>query len=96
MSVPEPPSEDYAGHIVCEGITVPIKKVEIWGGEIRITASRWGPVPAAKGGPVTIFGSDGLGLCQGSFLSWPEVRDGDRLVTTLGLRMDVIYEVTCA
>lgn len=80
-----------SGHIVCEGITVPVARVELYGGEIVITATRPGPVPAVEGGPVAIFGSDGRGICQGGSLSWQAARDGDLLEAKVWLRMDKVY-----
>jgi hypothetical protein len=88
---PEPPLE-AAGHIVCEGITFPVERVELRHGQIEITATRWGPVRPVDGGPVTIFGSDGQGICQGGTMSWREAHAGEKLVMVVRLSMDKIYE----
>lgn len=83
---------EAAGHIVCQGFTVPISGIKLRRGLIVFTASCWGPVPAIEEGPVAIFGSDGQGICQGGILSWPEARAGELLVATVTLSMDKINE----
>ena len=77
------------GHIVCEGIEVPILAIRLRVGGVCIVAGRRGPVPAVSG-PVTIFGEDGQGVGQGGQLSWDEAGDGELLTVRITARFDVL------
>jgi hypothetical protein len=66
-----------------------IKAVSLRGGQIYFIAYRNGPSGAVTG-YITIFGSDGLGVCQaaGEF-NVPAAKEGEIIEYEIGLRMNV-------
>ena len=52
------------GTVVIVGRTYQITGLRLLDGQLQVTAQGWGPSPAVTGEPVTIFGEDGLGVCQ--------------------------------
>jgi hypothetical protein len=52
------------GTVVIAGRTYQVTGLRLHGGKIRITAHGLGPAPAVTGQPATIFGDDGIGVCQ--------------------------------
>lgn len=62
------------GHVVVDGIRLPIDSMALHGGKLVLTCAVRGPLPARQGGAVTVFGDDGGGVAQGySNVSWAEV-----------------------
>lgn len=73
---------------VVAGKRFDIKAVSLHDGQIHFTAYRNGP-SGAVAGYVTIFGSDGLGVCQaaGEF-DIPAVKENEIIRYDISLRMD--------
>ena len=73
---------------VVKGKRFDIKAVSLHGGQIHFIAYRHGPSEAISG-YITIFGSDGLGVCQaaGEF-EVPAALEGEIIRYDISLRMD--------
>ena len=81
------------GHAVIDGLRMPITGMSLQNGMIVFWASMQGPM-AASGGirPVTIFGEDGLGICQGDVsLSWPDLSKREVLKLSITMTMKQCY-----
>ena len=74
------------------GMRFDIRTVSLHGGQIWFTAYRDGPSEAVAG-YVTIFGSDGIGVCQaaGEF-DIPAAPEGSVIKYDIHLRMDRIIK----
>jgi hypothetical protein len=81
------------GTAVIRGIRVPVTGVSLRESRIFLSCTLRGPVPAVSGGPVTIFGADGTGICQGDCdgLSWPEVGPDEMLMVSIDMRMEMCH-----
>jgi hypothetical protein len=79
------------GHLVVGGLSLPIVGFELSGGRIWIVAARHGPF-ALKGGPVTVFGADGIGVCQGADVEAMIVGEGHCLNLRVELRIGAVDE----
>jgi hypothetical protein len=53
------------GTLVADGHTYVITRLELFGGMMVITAEGSGPTRRAENVPMTVFGPDGTGVCQG-------------------------------
>lgn len=71
------------GFLVIGGHRFPVSSVSLARGRIVVRAYAWGPLPALAG-PVTVFGSDGVGVWQGQWLELPAISAGDVF--------DVVYD----
>lgn len=61
------------GTVVIAGRTYPITGLRLLDGKLQVTAHGWGPAPAVTGEPATIFGEDGLGVCQSWAIDMPRL-----------------------
>ena len=52
------------GTVTVDGYQYWITSLQLRGGHFVIQASRHGPVRACTGEPATVFGQDGIGICQ--------------------------------
>jgi hypothetical protein len=80
------------GYIMADGIRVPVVRLQLRNSYIEITAERPGPVPKVTDAPVTVFGEDGIGIAQGSLISWHKVRDIDTLHVTVTFQLTRVEE----
>lgn len=76
-----------------EGTRLPVAEVSLRGGQVVFQCMLQGPVTAVDGGAVTIFGEDGLGICQGycEEVRWKDVALGEVLMVYVAMRMDSCY-----
>lgn len=58
-------SDDVLGYFLVGGFRLPVVAVRLEGGAIVFTAEA-DPPPRRVAGPVTVFGADGVGVCQGT------------------------------
>jgi hypothetical protein len=79
------------GHLVVGGVSFPVVGFELSGGRIWLIGVRYGPF-TLKGGPVTIFGADGIGVCQGADIKPMTVGDDHRLDLRVELRIGTVEE----
>jgi hypothetical protein len=74
------------GRLVIGGLALPITRIELRMGRVRLTGTRYGPF-AMTGGPVTVFGGDGIGVCQGASVESRVVGAGERLDLLVEMRI---------
>jgi hypothetical protein len=86
LRLPWDPRLPCAGYAIVDGITVPITGCELRDSKIWFFARIQGPLRSASG-PVTIFGSDNKGVCQGGDVFWPAVRGSDSLLLKIEMLM---------
>jgi hypothetical protein len=81
------------GHAVVEGIRLPILEIRLRDSGMDLWCHLDGPVAAAEGGTVTVFGEDGTGICQGRCDSarWRAVGPGETLTVKLEMKMTCCY-----
>lgn len=81
------------GYVVADGRRFPITEIRLAGGTMALTCTVRGPVPSYSGtGPVTVFGEDGIGVCQGDCaLSWCEVLPHETLTLHISMAMETCY-----
>lgn len=80
------------GLVVAMGYRFTITGLRLAEGQLMITAVAAGPVPAMENAPVTIFGEDGTGFCQGEGgegfgLTFPGCRKGEIAMATIRVTM---------
>ena len=80
-----------SGTIVVGGVAVPVTSITLAGGQIAVNARLQGPAPAATG-PVTIFGEDGIGICQCSAMTWPVISDYNSVEIVVKLQVMAVCE----
>lgn len=81
-----------SGYVVVNGRCFPVTEMRLAGGKMCLTCAVQGPVPTFEGGAVTVFGADGIGVCQGdSLVTWPDVRPEDTLVVHISMAWDSCY-----
>lgn len=61
------------GTVVIAGRTYQVTGLRLAGGMFQVTAHGQGPAPAVTGEPATIFGEDGLGVCQAWAVDLPRL-----------------------
>jgi hypothetical protein len=74
------------GYAVVAGVRVPIVECDLRDSKVWFIAQVRGPLPAASG-PVTIFGADGRGICQGGETSWKRLTRSDFLTLSIEMIM---------
>jgi hypothetical protein len=79
------------GTIVTGGLTYQITRIELRGGKFIFTASRHGEAPELVNEPVTIFGQDGRGICQGGMFSVRATRHWHTTEITVTLKMERVW-----
>ena len=82
-----------SGYIVVRGVQFPVTGIRLAQGKVILACTVPGPVAAYDAvTPVTVFGEDGLGVCQGDcLLQWLEVGPGDTLQVQVLLAMNRCY-----
>lgn len=76
------------------GIRYGITSLRLAGSVLEIRAECAGPLPELENAPVTVFGEDGQGFCQGEGgpgygVTCRAVGEGETSALTLRLKMDV-------
>ena len=61
------------GTVVVAGREYEITGLRLRDGKLEITAHGRGPSPAVSDAPATVFGEDGLGICQAWRMTIPEL-----------------------
>lgn len=83
------------GHIVVNGLEIPVTDVALRSSKICLTCEVAGPL-APFGGEVTltVFGEDGTGLCQADCaeLAWPRVLQGEVLTVRVNIQANACFE----
>jgi hypothetical protein len=79
-----------SGYVVLLGRRLPVMEMRLAHGRICLSCSIRGPVPAYDGTiPVTVFGEDGIGVCQGDCaFSWPEAGPHDTFILNVEMCMN--------
>lgn len=76
------------GYAVVNGVTAPITSFSMHSGKLWFTAVVSGPLKAASG-PVTLFGADLQGICQGGETEgWRNVGPDEVLKFSISMVMD--------
>lgn len=75
------------GTLVMDGRTYRIARIELIGGQLVFTATGWGPARAVQNALLTVFGSDGVGVCQGWLVAMPEVKVGELITIIAPIRI---------
>lgn len=72
-----------------EDVEIPITSMRIESGELHMTASISGPVPACKRAAIyTVIGDDGEVFGRGVFdQGWPRLYSGDTLIAAFRLKL---------
>ena len=70
------------GTVVIAGRTYPVTGLRLHNGQLQITAHGPGPVKAVTGQPATVFGDDGIGVCQSWNCDIPQL-GADECVTII-------------
>lgn len=83
------------GTVVAGGVTFTISSLSIRRGQLIITATRPGPVPAMENEPAAIFGADGVGFGQGpadigASITLREVSQAEMAMVTLKIKMTTL------
>ena len=82
-----------SGYVIVDGHKIPVTEIRLDGGKIKFVCERRGPVPSYSGtGPVTVFGEDDIGVCQGyCAMAWADVRPHDLLTLRVWMGMEQCY-----
>jgi hypothetical protein len=77
------------GHIVVAGRTLPIIRLALQDSKLEITAFTRATchLPAVHDAEVTVFGTDGRGVCQGWLLNIPEIPAGGTVTIILPIQI---------
>lgn len=78
------------GTVVVAGRSYQVTGLALRGGRLEITASGPGPMVAVEDEPVTVFGADEQGVCQGWRISIPVIPAGRTATITLPLQITSI------
>jgi hypothetical protein len=76
------------GTIIVAGLTYQVTSVELKGGGFAITACRHGEAPSIDSAPITIFGQDGQGICQGGHIDIGTTGRWDHTEINVTIKMD--------
>lgn len=82
------------GYLMVDGLRIPVVAVSLVGGNAVFRGQAHGPLAASAPGAraLTLFGSDGVGICQGyTNASWRELGSLDVLDLQLGMGMTTCY-----
>ncbi len=79
------------GTVVIAGRTYQVTGLRLTGGTFQVTAHGQGPAPAVTGEPVTIFGEDGLGVCQSWAIDIPALGRHQDATITLPVQITHIH-----
>jgi hypothetical protein len=82
-----------SGYVIVDGHKIPVTEIRLTGGKMKLTCEVAGPLPSYTGnGPVTVFGEDDVGVCQGyCFMTWAEVRARDLLTVRVWMAVESCY-----
>lgn len=78
------------GRLVIAGRSYPVTGLALHDGMLEITALGRGPMAAVEDEPVTVFGADEQGICQGWRISIPEISARRTATITLPLRIATV------
>lgn len=78
------------GTAVCNGHALDVVAIELK--ESTVVMHLHGHGPATLEGPVTIFGSDGSGVCQGTYVPRSEIRERDVVRLVLSFKIAQVEE----